>query len=52
MAEGVGLLSLIDKALKINGRFRRYVLQHYRTSVPIGKGEFFVRNQLGFQNGV
>jgi hypothetical protein len=25
LAEGVGLLPTIDKALKINGRFRRYV---------------------------
>jgi hypothetical protein len=41
MAEGVGLLPTIDKALKINERFRRYVLQDYRTSVPVGKGEFF-----------
>jgi hypothetical protein len=50
-AEGVGLLPTNRKALKINGCFRRYVLQDYRTSVPVGKGEFFVRNQLGFQNG-
>jgi hypothetical protein len=41
MAEGVGLLPTIDKALKINERFRRYVLQDYRTSVPVGKSEFF-----------
>jgi hypothetical protein len=29
--------------LKINGRFRRYVLQDYRTSVPVGKGYCQVR---------
>jgi len=29
----VGLLATIGKALKINGRFRRYVVQDYRTSV-------------------
>jgi hypothetical protein len=51
LAEGVGLLPTIHKALKINGRFRRYVLQDYCTGVPVGKGQFFVRNQLGFQNG-
>jgi hypothetical protein len=41
IAEGVGLLPTIDKALKINGRFRRYVLQDYRASVPLGKGQIF-----------
>ena len=41
LAEGVGLLPTIDKALKIKDQFRRYVLQDYRTSVPVGKGEFF-----------
>jgi hypothetical protein len=33
MAEGVGLLPTIGKALKINERFRRYVYQDYRLSV-------------------
>jgi hypothetical protein len=37
MAEGVGLLPTIDKALKINGRIRRYVVQDYLISVPLGK---------------
>jgi hypothetical protein len=41
LAEGVGFEPTIDKALKINERFRRCVLQDYRTSVPAGKGEFF-----------
>jgi hypothetical protein len=41
MAEGVGIVPTIGKALKINGRFRRYVVHDYRTSVPVGKGEFF-----------
>jgi hypothetical protein len=40
MAEGVGLLPTIGKALKINGRFRRLVVQDYPTSVTLGKGEF------------
>ena len=44
LAEGVGLLPTNRKALKINGRFRRYVSQDYRTSVPVGKGELFIRN--------
>jgi hypothetical protein len=39
MAEGVGLLPTNRKALKINGRFRRYVLQDYRTSVPVGNAK-------------
>jgi hypothetical protein len=37
MAEGVGLFPRSRKALKINGRFRRYVLQDYRTGVPLCK---------------
>jgi hypothetical protein len=41
----VGLLPTIDKALKINERFRRFVLQDYRTSVPVGKAEF-LRSEL------
>jgi hypothetical protein len=47
-AEGVGLLPTIGKTLKINERFGRYVLQDYRTSVPLDEGEFFVRTELGF----
>jgi hypothetical protein len=43
VAEGVGLLPAIGKTLKINGRFRRYVVQGYRTGVPLGNGHFSVR---------
>jgi len=43
-AEGVGLLPTRSKALKINERFRRYVLQDYRTSVTKHKPKFFIRN--------
>ena len=42
-AEGVGLLPTIGKTLKINRRFPRYVVQDYRTSVPLGKGDFCIR---------
>ena len=37
MAEGVGLFPSSRKALKINGRIRRYVAQDYLISVPLGK---------------
>jgi hypothetical protein len=37
MAEGVGLFPSSRKALKINGRIRRYVVQDYLISVPLGK---------------
>jgi hypothetical protein len=40
MAEGVGLLPTNRKALKINERFGHYVLQDYRTSVPVGNAKF------------
>jgi hypothetical protein len=52
MAEGVELLPTIDKALKINERFRRYVLQDYRTSVPVGKDEFFRSEPTRFSKWV
>jgi hypothetical protein len=47
-AEGVGLLPTNRKALKINERSRRYVLQDYRTSVPVGNGEFFRSEPIRF----
>jgi hypothetical protein len=49
MAEGVGLSPTICKALKINARFRSYVVQDYRTSVPSGKGVFLIRNSIRSQ---
>jgi len=33
----VGILPTNGKCLKINGRFRRYVVQDYRTSVTVNK---------------
>jgi len=37
LAEGLGLFPSSRKALKINGRIRRYVVQDYLISVPLGK---------------
>jgi hypothetical protein len=36
LAEGVGLLPANRKALKINGRLRRFVCRIYRKGVPVG----------------
>ena len=33
----MGILPTIGKTLKINGRIRRYVVQDYLISVPLGK---------------
>jgi hypothetical protein len=48
----VGLLPTIRKALKINGRLRRYVSHDHRTSVPVGKREFVRPKLARFPKGV
>jgi hypothetical protein len=46
--EGVGNFPSIRKSLKINARFLRDVLQDYRTSVTVGKGNFSSATKFAF----
>jgi len=52
MAEGVGLLPTNRKTLKINGRFRRYVLHDYRTGVAKQGSIFHSELAPGLQKAV